>query len=128
MKIFVSHLTWMLLISVFVNCQFRTDSFLEKILRSDTNSILQKLVQHPDNYRVQIIYTQIDRNAGNRPSFRNYYFHVGKDYYYYPASTVKLPLALLSLEKLNRMHKTGLDRFTRLEYDSSYSGQKVLER
>jgi Beta-lactamase enzyme family len=128
MKIFISHLTWMLLISVFVKCQFKTDSLLEKILQSDTSSILGKLIQQPDKYRVQIIYTQIDRDAGNEPGFRNYYFHVGKDYYYYPASTVKLPLALLSLEKLNRMHKTGLDKFTRMEYDSSYSGQKILVR
>jgi hypothetical protein len=128
MKIFVFHLTWMFLISDLVKCQFRTDAFLEKILQSDTNSIVQKLLHQPDNYRVQIIYTQIDRDAGNRPSFKNYYFHVGKNYYYYPASTVKLPLALLSLEKLNRMHKIGLNKFTRMEYDSSYSGQKELIR
>ncbi|HEY4935338.1 MAG TPA: serine hydrolase [Puia sp.] len=126
MKIFISHLVLMLSISCFVNCQFRTDPFLEKILQSDTNSILQKLIQQPDNYRVQIIYTQINRDAVNRPGFKNYYFHVGKEFYFYPASTVKLPLALLSLEKLNRMHKRGVDKFTRMEYDSSYSGQKEL--
>ncbi|HEV3221300.1 MAG TPA: serine hydrolase [Puia sp.] len=126
MKFFILHLIWMLTLSCLVKSQFKTDPFLEKILLSDQDSILQKLIQHPDNYRIQIIYTQIDRDAGNRPRFRNYYFHVGRDFYFYPASTVKLPLALLVLEKLNRLHKQGIDKFTRMEYDSSYSGQKEL--
>jgi Beta-lactamase enzyme family len=126
MKIFILFLFWMLSLSGIVKSQFKTDLFLQKILLSDQDSILQKLIHQPDNYRVQIIYTQIDRDANNRPSSRNYYFHVGRDFYFYPASTVKLPLAILSLEKLNRLHKPGIDKFTRMEFDSSYSGQKEL--
>jgi Beta-lactamase enzyme family len=126
MRFFLFQLLPILFLSIFANCQFRTDQLLEKILQSDTNSIIQNLIQHTDEYRVQIIYTQIDRDAGNRPSFKNYYFHVGWGFYFYPASTVKLPLALLSLEKLNRLHKPGVDKFTRMQYDSSYSGQKEL--
>jgi hypothetical protein len=126
MKIFILHLTWMLSLSGIANSQLKTDPFLEKILLSDQDTILQKLIHQPDKFRVQIIYTMIDRDADNRPRFKNYYFHVGSDFYFYPASTVKLPLALLSLEKINRLHKTGVDKFTRMQYDSSYSGQKEL--
>ena len=126
MKIFA----FLLIISLFttgiVKSQIRTDLFLEKILQSDQDTILQKLIHHPDKYRIQIIYTQIDRDVSNRPRFKNYYFHVGKQFYFYPASTVKLPLALLSLEKLNRIHFQGVNKFSRMEYDSSYSGQKEL--
>jgi len=111
-----------------IYCQFKTDTLLLKILQSDTSAVLQKIIRQPETYRVQIIYTQIDRDARNQPLFRNYYFHVDKDFYFYPASTVKLPLALLSLGKLNRRHKRGVDKFTRLEYDSSYPGQLVLNR
>jgi hypothetical protein len=128
MRIFLLQLILMITISGLASGQFKTDTLLEKILLSDTNSIMQNLIRHPDNYRVQIIYTRINRDAVNRPHFKNYYFHVAKDLYYYPASTVKLPLALLSLEKLNRMHVRGVDRFTRMEYDSSYSGQQPLVR
>jgi beta-lactamase family protein len=110
----------------YVHGQFKTDPLLEKILLSDTNSIVQNLIHHPDEYRVQIIYTRIDRDAGNKPVFKNYYFHVSKDLYFYPASTVKLPLALLSLEKLNGRYIPGVNKFTRMEYDSSYSGQRPL--
>ncbi|HTB23810.1 MAG TPA: serine hydrolase [Puia sp.] len=126
MKIFIIHLTWMLSLSGIANSQFKTDPFLEKILSTDKDSILQKLIHQPDKFRVQIIYTKIDRDADNHPGFKNYYFHVGRDFYFYPASTVKLPLALLSLEKINRLHKPGVDKFTRMQYDSSYSGQKEL--
>ena len=118
----------MMLQSVLVSGQFKTDSVLEKILRSDTSSLLQKMMDNPEKYRIQIIYTQIDRDAGNRPTFRNYYFHVNRDFYFYPASTVKLPLALLSLEKINRLSSKGVNPFTRMAFDSSFSGQSLLLR
>ncbi len=126
MKISVFLLIFLLFTTGYVRSQFRTDSLLEKILESDQDTILQKLIHHPDKYRIQIIYTQINRDASNRPGFKNYYFHVGEGFYFYPASTVKLPLALLSLEKLNRIHYPGVNKFARMEYDSSYSGQKEL--
>jgi hypothetical protein len=118
----------MLALSGLVMGQYRTDPVLENILQSDTNSVLQRLIREPDKYRVQIIYTQINRDASNRPHFTNYYFHVGRGLYFYPASTVKLPLALLSLEKLNHMHVQGVDKFTRLQFDSSFTGQKSLKK
>jgi Beta-lactamase enzyme family len=126
MRIFLCLLLCFMVFSGRVRSQFKTDSLLEQILRSDTSYVLQKLIQNPDSFRVQIIYTRIDRDAHNIPRFRNYYFHVSPDLYYYPASTVKLPLALLSLEKLNHMHQPGVDKFTRLTYDSSFSGQRIL--
>ncbi len=126
MKIFIFLLSFSVFTTGHVRSQFRTDPLLEKILQSDQDTILQKLILHPDKYRIQIIYTQIDRDASNRPRFKNYYFHEGKEFYFYPASTVKLPLALLSLEKLNRLYLPGVDKFARMEFDSSYSGQKEL--
>jgi hypothetical protein len=126
MRIFLCLLFSLIFCSGKVRSQFKTDSLLEQILRSDTSSAIQKLIQNPDSFRIQIIYTQIDRDAHNIPRFRNYYFHVSPDLYYYPASTVKLPLALLSLEKLNRMHQPGVDKFTRMAFDSSFSGQLIL--
>ena len=128
MKICLFQLTIMLFFCGFAKCQFRTDPLLEKILQSDTSSIVQKLIRQPDSFRVQIIYTQIDRDAVNQPHFTNYYFHVASDLYFYPASTVKLPLALLSLEKLNALHVDGVNKSTRMEFDSSYSGQQPLSR
>jgi hypothetical protein len=126
MRIFTIQLIGMLGIVALARSQFKTSPELESLLRTDTNSIFKNVLQDPEKFRLQIIYTQIDRDAYNRPSFRNFYFHVNRDLYYYPASTVKLPLALLSLEKLNRMHVAGVNKYSSMEYDSSYPGELVL--
>ena len=57
----------------------------------------------PARHRLQIIYTQIDRDAANRPEFRSYSYRVNAGEYFYPASTVKLPTALIALETLRRL-------------------------
>ena len=64
----------------------------------------------PEKFRVQIVYTQIDRDASNRPSFRSYTYRLNAGEYFYPASTVKLPTAALALEKLGELGIDGLDR------------------
>ena len=69
-----------------------------------------KVMEDPERYRVQIIYTQIDRDADNQPSFRSYAYRLNPDEYFYPASTVKLPTAALALARLNELAIPGLDR------------------
>lgn len=70
------------------------------------------VMANPARHRVQIIYTQIDRDAENRPSFRSYTYRLNPSEYFYPASTVKLPTAALALERLNELDIRGLDRDT----------------
>ncbi|MCB0292839.1 MAG: hypothetical protein KDH97_21470, partial [Calditrichaeota bacterium] len=78
------------------------------------------VLQDPAKYRLQILYTQIDRDAQNRPQFRSYRYRVNTNDYFYPASTVKFPAALLALEKLNRLNIPGLDMNTPLRIDSAF--------
>lgn len=107
------------------SAQPRTDTLLSRLLLRDPDSILQLVLSHPDTYRFQIIYTQIGRDRHNRPSFRNYDYHVDPQLYFNPASMVKMPLAFLCLEKLDRMRRRGIpvDKYTRMQLDSSYAGQ-----
>lgn len=100
-----------------------TDSLLSKLLAANQNEIFQQVIHDPGTYRLQIIYTEINRNKHNKPSFKNYYFNYDPDFYFNPASTVKLPLALLSLEKLNKMHVNGVTKYTAMQFDSSYERQ-----
>ena len=103
--------------------QPKTDSFLQKILLNSKSRLMQDVLRNKDSFRVQIIYTRIDRDKHNNPSFRNYYFNTDTGLYFNPASTVKLPLALLSLEKLNRLNIQGVTKYTSLQIDSNYSWQ-----
>ncbi|MCB1100269.1 MAG: serine hydrolase [Verrucomicrobiae bacterium] len=67
-------------------------------------------------YEVQILYTQIDRAAhpDETPTFHSHRWNVNADRYFYPASTVKLPAAILALEKLEGLSVPGLDRESRM--------------
>jgi hypothetical protein len=105
------------------NAQAKTDSFLQKILAGNSDKTLQHVLQQKDSFRVQIIYTQITRDKQNRPTFQNYYFNVDTNLYFNPASTVKLPLALLALEKLNTLRAKAVDKFTPVQIDSNYVWQ-----
>ncbi|MEZ0487413.1 serine hydrolase [Fibrella aquatica] len=103
--------------------QARTDTYLTNLLKTNKNPVFRQVMQRPDEYRVQIIYTQINRDKANRPSFTNYHFRVDSTEYFNPASTVKLPLALLSLEKLNSLKNPRINKFTSMQFDSAYSKQ-----
>src|SRR5690606_12459294 len=50
------------------------------------------------------------------------------DEYFYPASTVKLPVALLALEKINRLEVPGLDRDTVMLISADGHGQTEATR
>jgi hypothetical protein len=113
-----------LVFAISVNAQPKTDTLLQNILKNNKDSIFQKVLSNPNNYRLQIIYTQINRDKNNKPSFKNYYFNVDSMLYYNPASTVKLPLAILSLQKLNEMHVAGVNKNTSMQFDSAYPHQE----
>lgn len=71
--------------------------------------VLEKVLSEKEKYQVQIIFTQIDRNEHGNPLFTDYTFNLDDDRYFYPASTVKLPIALLALEWLGENHVDNLD-------------------
>lgn len=83
---------------------------LQPILSQTTDKYptLQHVLSQPESYRAQIIYTQIDRDADNRPSLTYYQYGLDEARYFYPASTVKLPIALLALEWLAEQQVSGL--------------------
>ena len=106
--------------------QKRTDDFLRDLLLKAGNDSVNRLLRDPEKYRVQIIYTEINRDKHNKPSFKNHYFNYDPNLYFNPASTVKLPLAFMALEKLNTLRKKGIDKHTPVVFDSSQVGQKPL--
>ena len=73
------------------------------------------------------MYTQINRDENNIPHFTTFQFNVDSTRYFYPASTVKLPVALLALEKLNEIGNPSLTLFTPMFHDSVYSGQSWVK-
>ncbi|RZK98752.1 MAG: hypothetical protein EOO62_25925, partial [Hymenobacter sp.] len=75
--------------------------FLDSLLH--TNPALARVLSHPTTYQLQVIYTQINRDAHNIPHFTRHTYHLNPRQYFNPASLVKLPVAILSLEKLHTL-------------------------
>lgn len=93
-----------------VKAETTSMSFLEQLLRED--SILRPLIDKKDEYKIQVIYTRIDRNAANEPRFTDYFYNVNPAHYFYPASTVKMPAAIMALEKMATLKGQGIDKET----------------
>ncbi len=87
--------------------------------------VLFKLSKDYKKYRLQIIYTQIERNKQGVPHFKNYNYQVDSCNYFYCASLVKLPCSILALEKLNALK---LDKQTILFMDSMSSCQRTVKK
>lgn len=100
-------------LSIIISCgsqeKVDTRNPLEVVLSSQ-NLNLKRVMDSLQQYAVQIKFTQIERENG-KISFKDYDFQVDSTRYFYPASTVKLPIALLTLSKLNGIE--NLDRNTR---------------
>ncbi len=79
---------------------------------------LEKVLRDVDKYHVQIIYTQIERNEHGNPMMTDYTVNLDDERYFYPASTVKLPVALLALEWLEEQNIEDLDAQTTMLIDS----------
>lgn len=93
-----------------------TVNALETALAS-TDPNIRRVMDNLEQYEVQIRYTQIDRR-NDSIIFTDHDFQVDAQNYFYPASTVKFPIAVLALEKLKGTD--SLDRDTRfyIEGDS----------
>lgn len=90
-----------------------TDSFLASLMGRQP-LVFGEITDNPEEFRVQLIYTRIDRDAQNRPVFTDHYYNVDPKRYFYPASTVKMPIAFLALQRLNELNRPGLDKHTAL--------------
>jgi hypothetical protein len=103
------------------------DHFIENLMKQNPGQFAS-IVAHADSFEVQIIYTQINRDQDNQPQFRSFYYNVDTNRYFYPASTVKLPAVLLSMEKLKKLNIPSLDIYSTMLSDSVYAGQVSVKQ
>ena len=103
----------------------KTDSTLVKLLEQYP-PYFDSILKNRKQWNVQIIYTQIDKGANGIPALKNYYFNVNPDNYFYPASTVKLPICLLALQRLNELKQTGIDKNTAMITEQSQPWQTAV--
>ncbi len=118
----------LILFSIFSICEVNGQvnaQFLEGLMKQRPAQFAE-ILNNPSEYRIQLFYTQIDRDEHNIPHFTEYSYRLNPTEYFYPASTVKMPLAILALDKINSLNIPGLTKSTSLYYDSVGARQETI--
>ena len=100
-------------------------TFLPLLLKNNP-SYFDDILKNDKDWNVQIIYTQINRDANGIPNLAHHYFNVNAGNYFYPASTVKLPIVLLALQKLNALKDKGINMNTTMLTETAFMGQTAV--
>ena len=87
------------------------DVFFETLFKQYPG-VFDSVLAHRRDWNVQIIYTEVNRNNNNIPTTKSYYFNRAGARYFYPASSIKLPVALLALQRLQELKASGIDKFS----------------
>lgn len=101
------------------------DIFFARLFKNQ-GGIIDSILQHRNDWKVQIIYTRVNRSRNGIPALRHYYFNKNDSGYFYPASTVKLPVAMLALEKLQALQIAGLHRNSSMITEAGYGAQTAV--
>ena len=99
----------------------KTDTFLVNILR-EYPQFFDSILKYRKAWNVQIIYTEINRDKTNNPHFTDHYFNVDPGKSFYPASSVKLLVVLLALQKLTELSNRGLPKKPDMITEQGYGG------
>lgn len=81
--------------------------------------LFSNMLSHPEKNQVQLLYTQVNRDKKNLPSFKTYSYNLDAHRYFYPASTVKLAAVIFALEKINTLNLKGLTSQSTMITDSA---------
>ena len=103
-------LLYLFLMSCLIGCNSETKNsrFLFEILQESKEPIIKKVLSDLNSYEVQILFTRIHRDSLGLPKFERHTFQENSKQYFYPASTVKLPVAILALQKIRKLQSQGI--------------------
>ncbi len=100
-----------------------TDTLFLKKLMDSKPELFANILNHPNKNEVQLMYTQVNRDKNNKPSFKSFSYNLNPERYFYPASTVKLAGVIFALEKVNELKSNGMISDLTMITDSSFNGQ-----
>ena len=91
---------------IFLQCK-PSQSVLDKVM-SSSNPSIKRVRQQLKKHEVQIVLTEINTEHPTAPQLLRSSFQLDEEHYFYPASTAKLPIAALTLQKLNELNTQGI--------------------
>lgn len=102
------------LLFIFLSCSEKTP--LEKALNSK-NPKIKTVVNQIEQHEVQILFSEI-LEENDSIFFKEAAFQVNDTNYFYPASSVKFPIAVLALEKITQQKNSNRNTLFLVEGDS----------
>ena len=87
-----------------VGCSFTPDPIRSAFKEDD---FLRSILKDKDKYEIQILYTEVSKNSIGQSEFSDFQFQLNDEKYFYPASTIKLPIAVMALSKINELRAEG---------------------
>lgn len=104
----------------------QTDTVFIKQLLESKPELFAGVLNHPNKNEIQVMYTQVNRDKKNKPSFKTFSYRINPKHYFYPASTVKLAAVIFALEKVNELKVNGLTAYSTMITDTAYKGQTAV--
>ena len=95
-----------LLLAVFSSLLSCNSNPIELVLKSDP--YLKEIIKDKEDYEIQVMLTKINHD-NTKIDFQNYQYQHDENQYFYPASTIKLPIVVLTLKKINELRSKGSD-------------------
>ena len=117
------------LMSCILGCNSNTKNtyLLNDILQDSKEPIIKKVLSDLNSHEVQILLTRINRDSLGVPKFERHTFQVNSEHYFYPASTVKFPVAILALQKIRKLQSQGIPIKADTPFKILYS-ENVIKR
>jgi len=79
---------------------------IELVIKSDP--FLKEIIKDKEDYEIQVMLTKVNHD-NTKIDFQNYQYQHDENQYFYPASTIKLPIVVLTLKKINELRSKGSD-------------------
>ena len=97
---------FLLFVSLFFlqGCFFKHDPLISAL---NEDEFTRKFVKDKEKYEIQILYTEVSKNTLGQTEFTDFQFQLNDQKYFYPASTIKLPITVMALSKINELRAGG---------------------
>ena len=82
------------------SCSFNPNPIRSAFKKDD---FLRSILKDKDKYEIQILYTEVSKNTLGQTEFSDFQFQLNDQKYFYPASTIKLPITVMTLSKINEL-------------------------
>ena len=117
----MKQLACLLLSIILFGCSLETNPIKSSFRKND---FLKEIIKEKEDYEIQILLTKIDQ-YNSKVDFQEYKYQLDDNKYFYPASTIKLPIVVLTLKKINELRSKGseitLKSKITLNYKDDYS-------